>query len=808
MKRTPHVSRCLFLVLLLSCASFAACDTVTDYYHSIAKSVGLETGKKKLDKKTKHVSDEKSGLLSDTPAEDDATPTEDDQDSQDKPTNGDIVITTSDDSKGVTAKDTNLKTAVAPEFKVEAPVHVKRRVGGVARFIHADEKFVYMDYPQHFALYNKDLNLLATIAVKSAVQNVKRFDAEGQTLFYLSEENNVLAILKLGQTVTGTETGYTLTELTSKEMKAPYFVLDPVTVLSFEKNKVSVMDFGNVSELRIINEYPQSNVNDAIKLGKFLYLARNDYLDVLDPENGTVLSSVRVGKKFSFAGVDTRDGQNNLVLTFPNHNGDLDGVQRLKLAADSSGVTDFAENIFLPVPLSHYSIDIASDLIVGREAGVKADNPVQIFSLKEKRFLRGSLSEQTKLRTWSFFNGELFLVNDLQITANQIDLDHNVIAQDKSLQKIIGNQNNVPLAQIGASKLVRDEYTVGETKRLEFMSDSRKVVLLDKDHFVMIENTRDGHTHRLFATKNFQANDFLLTEPLTTVSTRFDKILPTALGVFAYNNDADKFFLLDSSFEKLIPLPLASGELISWAHFSEGNADYLIVSQKQTSKGPKSSVEQSVITFYQIISEQNFKVVKSLTYNEPAFVFYVPDNQIIILTSSKLDLYDWMALSGQKTETVTSTDTGTVTATQKNAKATTPSTATEPQDSADLKTLAVNFLDVKMSPAFDTVYGLIKQNDIYKIIAVNMFNTADVAMIDDIEITPEHFQGSTFSKNGRLFILPSSVGTLFYDMTDLAQIKEVAHWPLPSYYVDVADQGQYVCVTLGYQGVYCGDLLF
>ena len=85
-------------------------------------------------------------------------------------------------------------------------------------------------------------------------------------------------------------------------------------------------------------------------------------------------------------------------------------------------------------------------------------------------------------------------------------------------------------------------------------------------------------------------------------------------------------------------------------------------------------------------------------------------------------------------------------------------------------------------------------------------------LLEDFEITPSQFAGSSFSKGGQLFILPTIEGTLFYDMTYLdAKTEEertVAHWPEPSEAVDIANQGQFVCVALGPKGVYCGELLF
>ena len=130
------------------------------------------------------------------------------------------------------------------------------------------------------------------------------------------------------------------------------------------------------------------------------------------------------------------------------------------------------------------------------------------------------------------------------------------------------------------------------------------------------------------------------------------------------------------------------------------------------------------------------------------------------------------------------------------------------EETVDISGLKINFKDIKISPANDMLYSLYTKSGRNQIFVLSLLDIKKFTTIADIDITRDQFAGSSFSKQGRLFILPTQEGTLFYDMTNLSNVREVAHWPLPSEYVDLADQGQFICVALGYKGVYCGKLLF
>lgn len=802
-----------FMLLMIFCG----CDRVKSYTSKALQFVGLEKSnqtsdkKKSTDKKETQGKTTKQGLLSDTDtnkvkqnvATDNQTPL---PKIEDKNKKNDIVVTRSDD-KSKNAQATDIKTAVAPEFKVEAPVVVTKRIGGVAQFIDADDVYVYMDFPQHFAIYDKELNLLVIKPIKFPLVKIHRYVIEGHTYLYLKEQNDVLEIFELLHGGEG-PTPYSLQNITSKELKKPFFFVDTNLVAVCDADKVQFLDLTDSSNAKIIFETPIGNVNDVFTAGDFIYLAHDQSLEILDQKNFNQLASLRIGKKFKFVGTTNENGKIKLCLGALGEDDALTGLQFLNLKNDFSGIEDVAQSITLETALNDFSIDLKSGLIIGQTTTQDGDGPIALFSLKEKRLLRGSLSSETKLITWSFYNSDLYLVNDKEVSIKRVFVDDKVIAQSGSLQKILQNKASTPLAQIGATKIVRDEYTLTTIKHIEFMADARKIILLDKDHFLVFENTFDEKSYKIFATTAFSKDGFILSEPTITELTKYTKLLHSDIGLLAYSQQTSHIYLIDANLDKVQQLPITVNDLVSWDIFSTQSGMVLMLASPVVAKIKiKSDTASSyAIQFYSLTSPKNAQLITTINSTDKPFVFYVPANQILVMSKSKMLLYDWLKL-GQSSPVDVNSPTNTV---KKNAKVTPKTIEVPPEETVAFEGITYDFVSAKLGPNFDRIFGLFQDNDNSpNIVVFNLLDTTLSTVIEDIDITPEQFEGSSFSKEGRLFILPSNVGTLFFDATHTEEVKEIEpHWPIPSYYIDVADQGRTICVALGYIGVYCGELQF
>lgn len=785
----------VFLVALL-----ASCETINRWTASALDT--LDTGVKKTQTKKirKQTLRRKKATVRGEPTPTPTSKTED------------IVIKRDvDDDKKI--KKTRVKTAVAPEFKVDAPVHVTKRVGGVARFIAADDKYIYADYPQHLAVYDNTLELIALTQVKFPIVAIKRFDIGGTAHLYLKERNPnipknnyVLEVYKLTLSEAAGQTVPVLKEVKSIEMGENFYWITPDIMLTFLDQKIEFRDIADDKQIRIVNEQDLAAVTDAIVIGDHLYLSRNRFLDVIKLDTYRLVSSIRIGKDFSFLGFLPNQNPPRLMLGYVTPGRHLTGIQILQLDKNLSGISNFGENIMLPLTLTDHSF--GAPFVIGREIENTKTGPVQLFSIKHKRFLRGPLGTKTDLIAWSFGNGKLYLVNDREITVNKIILNQDVIAQAAAIQKIMDTNTPVPLAQIGAEKIVRDEYSLTAVEKLEFMSDSRKVALLDPDHFILFENTADKRAHRIFATKTFSQEDFVLHEPQVPALTRHDRLLVTPIGLLTYSEQTGEIYFLDIELKELKLLPIKPGRLLSWVHFSSEQREILALTRTvpKTKKTNKSAPYQ--VVFYHLKSPSEANELATIDMSQPPFVFYIPQNQIIVLTSNQMDLYAFdeiLSPPKPKEHTGVQSVKGLAEkAKEKKKRLKRP----EPQETVQFTEPLPDILAAKMSPAYDTLYILFRSDDQLKIRVLDIFDITNTSVLADFDITKEQFEGASFSKKGRLFILPSWDGTLFYDMTDVTNPKEVAHWPEVSYYVDLVDQGRYICVALGYKGVYCGRLLF
>lgn len=793
MKKTLAIFPMSFVLICFFLLSFSACEPINQYKDKALSLIGWDSSQK--EKETKKIAPTDKDQK-DTPAQ---KPKTDD--------NNDIIVTRVK-ANTQAIKKTDLKAAIAPPFTVEAPVDVKKRVGGTARFITADEKFTYLDFPQHFAVYDANLSLVARHAISYPLLKIKRHDIGDKTYFYLTEEKNVLEIYEL-QTVT--EQGspyYVLNEVASYDAGAPFTWVNAQLLVILYKDKIQFNDFSNFDEPKVVAEMPIGNVTATFPIGKYLFLSRQDFLDIVDTESYTLVSTVRVGSSYGFLGETKCKNLSCLVLSQLTPEGHLKGLQYLQITEDGSAVIDLGDSILLGQNLSAYTFDLNRGFVIGKEVSESGETPVHLFSVNERRFLRGPLSQEPHLLTWSLTQDQLYLVTHLDITINHITLNNDVISQSRSL-KTPHTSLVTPLAQIGATKLIKDEYTLTHQIRVEFMADAKKVFLLDRDHFVIFESTQDQKHHRIYASRNFSQDDFTLVEPVVDgaapasgMVNHYAQVLPSSLGLFLYSDDAKKLSLLDPHFESIKTLPVKMSGLSSLAHFSTDDQEILAL----------TTIPDFNLDFYTLKSPQDVALQYRATFEESPHLVFIPSDQIVAIIKNKMFLYSWQGILHPESETLTETDPMTIKPIAQKTKKPPPNQIPVPpiQETIhyDLGGLDYALVSAKIAPSYDTIYLLIETKKRLKIAVVDLFDVTQFAILEDFDITPEQFKGSSFAKDGRLFILPSSEGTLFYDMTHLDNIKEVAHWSLASEHVDVVDNGRFICVALEHLGVYCGDLLF
>lgn len=755
------LSSCTKICLCVCLLCLNSCDSVTKYSNDFLTWVGFnsETKKPETTRPEKKTTTKDNKIVKQSP--------------ETQMNDTDIIVTKTSDDNSEKIQKKDLKVVVAPEFKVEAPVDVQKRIGGVARFIDADDNYIYLDFPQHFSIYNHQLNLLVSHKISYPVVEVKRVEKNNKTYLYLKEETNVLEILELKSD----PNSHSLSEINSFVVDGNFYWIHPELLVIFLKEKIQFLDFTDPNNIKIINETPVAGVESAFIVKKNLFLSRNGFLDILDLDKFNVTSSVRIGKKFDFLGVVEMEGKKKLLLSCLSKENHLQGIQYLQLEDDLSKINDFGEKVVIKDELQDVSVDLTNQIIIGRE--VEEPKEIQIYSIPYRRNLRGSLNTESHFLEWKVFGSDLYIVSPKEISIFGIDLNLGVISQSESIQDFLNQPSqNTPLAQIGAQKKIRDEYALSVKQKLDLMSDSRKVALLNANHLIIVENTKDETNQKIFVSKNLSQDEFTLSEPTTSVSTRYDKLLVTSFGLLMHSKLTKEIYFLDTDFSQVKTLPIKVNNLFSWQNFQYEDKEFLALTSFD-----KNNNQKYLVSFYELKSPTEINLAHSLSYTQIPFVLYIPETQIIVITNEKMDLYSWDDINQSKSQPT-------------------------PEESIDIKALNLDFISIKLSPAKDTLYALTKKKERYVIFVMSLIDIKEHTTLEDFDITPSQFQGSSFSKRGRLFILPSSEGTLFYDMTRLDEVHEVAHWPVPSEYVDLADKGEFICVALGYQGVYCGKLLF
>lgn len=765
---------CETFFLLIICFSILSCDSITSLKNTVLESVGLsdsQTAQKKTQKTKSKKSKRKTAQKKEKKAE-----------------SHKINIIHKDKTNDYKLKRKDLKAVKKQAFKVEAPVQITKRVGGVARSIFDDDKYIYIDFPQHFSIYDHQLNLVAKQNRKkdaNPILDIKRVVLGEDTFLVIKQENNILEILELRPDEAKPQV-FILEEIGSYDVGVDFYWLNKTIFVNLLRSKIQFLDLGNPDDVRIVSELPISGVKDIFKIQNYLYLSRNGVLDILNLKNDKLVSSVRLGQNFGFMGTLSKNKNTYLLLSLLDKDGALLGYQYVELLSDGSGVRKLDEIIYLDEPLVGYSFNLELGFVIGKEKSDEKKVPLKFYSFKYRKFLRGEISSLHNLMSWSLSKKYLYLVTSKEISLNQIQLNPDIINKSKTINKLIDRHitRKPPFAKSSNQvKVVKDEYSLLKEKSLEFMTNSSRVALLDFNNFILLEKDKEGF-HKIFTSTDFSQEEFHLKELKLPEKMKIDLLLNTGeIGVFFYSQQNEEIYFVGVDLNQLTKLPLNSKGLISWGYFANSTGDFLAMVKENLKSSSKSN--KYILEFYKLESAEKVSKVSEIPLEEKSYLFYHRnDFEIYVANRQGLEAYD----------------------------VSDPSKVSKIEDKKVVFKAPLEILGAKVSPNLKHAYLLYMEKDFYKIKVLDIENFEGSITLKDFEIKSSQFFGSSFSKGGQLFILPTTEGTLFYDMTTLEKKSEeeriVAHWPLPSESVDVAQKGRFVCVALGAKGVYCGELLY
>lgn len=771
-----------FQLIVLTCVLFIfnSCETIKQYSEKALSTVGFSA----LPDKASQKANKRPSHTKKTP-EPDAKP----HDLQQSNTNTeimpvDVVLTKINaSSKPQPTPKTVLQNPTHVDWTTEAPITIKKRMGGSAQWIQADNEFVYVGFPQGLTVFDKTLTPLTQLSLSRPLLSVQKLTVGSKIYLALTEENHTLEIAELNQDQTTTPVSLALkVVMNSNELGGDFLWINPTTLIVSLPEKLQIWDFTNLDKVSVLTELPITGVTEILPVDSTLYLARHGQLDILETATWQIISSLRIGKNFGFFGMrDTRNSK-TLWLTLANGQAELHGLQALTLSNDGTQITNFGATLSFEKSLVNAKVNLKQGWLLGREAGMESQ-PLQLYSLDHKRFLRGELSTKTDTSSWQFTMDTLYLITSDGISSHTITLDPDSIrlpptASSTDTVKPLAT----PLAQIGSIKTTRDDYTLHVNAKAQPSSHHHKVVLLDPDHIVLFaKNSSDSNEH-LSTSVNFSEDKIIWQDMVTPPLSHFDKILTTDFGLLAYAEETHQIFFSDITLKKLQLLPIAVGRLLSWYHLSAPEGELLIITQETLGKNKSGKYLTQI---FLLKSAQEATLLSQITTSETPFAFHSATNELVILTNSGMSFYN---ITDLKKPVLNETD------------------SMQFEEKLDLRAIKPFLVN-------NRVYALAQINSKMAILAFSVVHPITQRVIlADVDITPENFEGSSFSRGGQLFILPSASGTYFYNMADLdlktSTQRQLKQWMLPASYVDVTNKGNFICVALGSEGVACGDLLF
>ena len=162
------LKKSFFIILCVGfIVSLSSCDTIKTYTDKVLNLTGFESATKPDQQKSSEKKPSKTTQKDKTKKTKEKTKTPSvKKDNTALPKEKSIL------PEKLKTTDSNIKTP--PKFKANAPINVKKRVGGVATGIFADEHYIYMDFPQNYAVYDPNFNLLTRGQTSFPIKSIKR----------------------------------------------------------------------------------------------------------------------------------------------------------------------------------------------------------------------------------------------------------------------------------------------------------------------------------------------------------------------------------------------------------------------------------------------------------------------------------------------------------------------------------------------------------------------------------------------------------------------------------------------------------
>lgn len=691
----------------------------------------------------------------------------------------DIVITQKETSVSLPPQKSNLKAVTPQQFSALAPIDITKRIDSLANTIFADEKFIYTDDGQDLILYSPDFKRIDSIAHSYPVLKINRVNRDNKTYIFAIEENNVLEIFELA--IDPQTQAQTLLLTAGYDVGGVFSWLNPKTLLVFMENKIQFLDFGDLNSPQVLREIPIGGVHDKLILKNHLYLLRDEFLDVLNLDSYNLVASLRLGQKAQFLGATRDSGKNLLYVTFQNEERFTYGFQTLELSEDLSSVIDLGKIEKLPVYLKSVQANFNLGVILGLE-----NHHLHVFHLKNKKQLRGPFDRDTDVLEFEIYDNTLYTIQKSGISSQVLALENDLIHTEQSPTQV--ESAKPALAQIGLTQTLKDEYTLTTNSALKFEKNSKAVFLLDHNHMIILKSEENGH-HQIAVSENLSDDNYSI-ENLPSTSQIYQKTLLTPVGLFL-NTSSGKVEFLDVNLKQPKPLNLEFKNLQSWAFFKQ-NEGYLLVALSQNPilykefniKSPNKA--SWVIELFQINSPEQIQKVSQIPLETPGQIFALGYDIFALATQTEISFFSARDIFQPK----------------------------KLDEDTKTYTLPGTLLDAKLSPKNDALYTYIQDASGTKSIYIFDYENSSQrhVTLDAKDVSLSQFQGSSFIKGGQMFVLPSQKGTLFFDLTVLNNQPQTellkAEWPIASEWVDVANRGEFICVALNKNGVYCGQLLF
>ncbi|MCP5464326.1 MAG: hypothetical protein H7A33_04790 [Deltaproteobacteria bacterium] len=661
---------------------------------------------------------------------------------------------------------------------------IKRKIGGIAQNVFQASLGTYLHYPEYLAFYDDQLKEKARVTLTAEallVQEQLETNADSQdinTKSYLVAVWQKGQILELFRRQINADNTQSMHLLKSFEVNGTPYLLDKQRMALMLPDKIQFIDLANLDKINVIKDLPVANAEQALLVNNTLFVSRAGHLDLINTSDLELKASIRLARPFIILGIH----QKQLIVGYEDKPELFSQVQIITLSEQKDQIKDIGALKGLGLALKQVKWDAQSSLLVGREADSLLQNgPVRLYSLNENRFLRGALSENTRLETWGFSQGLLITVTNNHIQSLKISLNQDVIKRAKVIDESLLNQKDqAPLAQIGAEKLIKDEYTLVLEKSADQGSDARKVVLLNDDRFVLFELAPGGQSHRLYGTTDFQNPELVLQEPQHNRPQLYDQVLPTPFGLLLHNRQDDSISHLDVDFSRVQTLPIGSHQVISWDAFSTELGEIIAISEKRKTRNPNAPAYS--VSFYAMTSPSQGRLVRKIDFSERAFVFHISTEQILIATGKDLHLYSWKDLSD------------------------TSNSEPEAIETVNLVGIDFNAQAALLSPNKDRILYFYRDKGEPKIALINLLNTNLRSTFHDISLSKEMFLGSQFLNQGNTLAIPSFEGLQFYDISKTLNPKLIKTWPGLTHDIDIYNQGQSLCAAQGILGVICGDL--